>query len=149
MLILFSALNVCDLKPCPDPYARCSISVSGERQCSCPRICTADYNPVCGTDGRTYSNECQMRVTACSQGMMIKIKSRGKCKSKLKTEPIRKLSNFRFHWTKALYQNKLSRTTFFFFLHFSRAIDIVTPKTISYRSRREKHPRFRDTSDTK
>jgi len=124
---------VCDLKPCPDPYARCSISVSGERQCSCPQICTADYNPVCGTDGQTYSNECQMRVTACSQGMMIKIKSRGKCKSKLETESIRKLSNFRFHWTKALYQNKLSRTTFFFYIfqgqdNFLREPERETPE---------------------
>lgn len=60
----------------------CRISESGERECSCPQICTADVSPVCGTDGQTYNNECQMKVSACSQGMMIKVKSRGRCKSK-------------------------------------------------------------------
>lgn len=36
--------------------------------------------PVCGTDGRTYGNECEMKVSACSQGMMIKVKSQGECR---------------------------------------------------------------------
>ena len=31
-----------------------------------------------------------------------------------KTESIRKLSNFNFQWTKALYQNNLNNITFFF-----------------------------------
>lgn len=81
-LFIFSALDACQLNPCPDPYAMCRISESGERECSCPQICTADVSPVCGTDGQTYNNECQMKVSACSQGMMIKVKSRGRCKSK-------------------------------------------------------------------
>ena len=79
---VLSALNACQLKPCPDPYAICTVSDSGERECTCPQICTADYSPVCGTDGQTYSSECQMRVSACSQGMMIKVKSNGTCNSK-------------------------------------------------------------------
>ena len=52
--------------------------------------------------------------------------------SDIKTEFIRKLSKFNFQWTKTLYQNNLK--LLHSFLHFSRAIDVITPKKISYES---------------
>ena len=36
------------------------------------------------------------------------------CKPAIKTESIRKLSNFNFQWTKTLYQNNLKNIAFFF-----------------------------------
>lgn len=77
------ALDACQLDPCPDPYSICSITDSGERKCECPAFCPKIYSPVCGSDRNNYSNECQMKVSACSQGMMIKVTSKGKCQGKL------------------------------------------------------------------
>lgn len=40
-----------------------------------PEVCTTDYNPVCGCDGKTYGNACE----ASSQG--VSVASRGACES--------------------------------------------------------------------
>ena len=45
----------------------------------------------------------------------------------LKTESIRKSSNFNFQWTRTLYQNNLNNIYMSpSFLHFSRAIDVIS-----------------------
>ncbi len=36
---------------------------------SCERICTADFRPVCGTDGVTYPNQCNLDVASCRSDM--------------------------------------------------------------------------------
>ena len=45
---------------------------------------------------------------------------------RVKTESIRKLSNFNSQWTKSLYQNILSHTSFFFYTFHAGAIDVIS-----------------------
>ncbi|XP_029002338.1 C3 and PZP-like alpha-2-macroglobulin domain-containing protein 8 [Betta splendens] len=41
-------------------------------RCTCYRDCGFDGEPVCGSDGQVYQNQCQMEVFACRNGTRIK-----------------------------------------------------------------------------
>ncbi|XP_072039204.1 uncharacterized protein [Amphiura filiformis] len=46
---------------------------------ACPEVCQQDYSPVCGTDGQTYGNKCQLEVEACSNNRQLTIDYAGEC----------------------------------------------------------------------
>ena len=57
------------------------------------------------------------------------------CKPAIKTESIRKLSNFNFQLTKTLYQNNLKHIVFFFTFfkdYTCNQLCVITPKKICY-----------------
>ncbi|XP_004420061.1 serine protease inhibitor Kazal-type 1 [Diceros bicornis minor] len=43
------------------------------------RGCTKNYNPVCGTDGNTYSNECVLCMENQKRQTPVLIKKSGPC----------------------------------------------------------------------
>ncbi|KAK6474932.1 trypsin inhibitor ClTI-1-like [Huso huso] len=42
-------------------------------------MCPRDYNPVCGTNGQTYSNECVLCMENRMKNEHIRIRSEGEC----------------------------------------------------------------------
>ena len=62
-----------------------NIGVAYEGKCKAPPMacsiaCTRDYRPICGTDGKTYSNGCMLRFLNCERGTNIGVAHGGECK---------------------------------------------------------------------
>ena len=62
-------------KPCEVDF------LSRKPACVCPSLCIAVYAPVCGSDGKTYSNSCHLGVYNCQFNKKVTIVSDGPCGS--------------------------------------------------------------------
>ncbi|XP_052796423.1 follistatin-like [Mya arenaria] len=76
----------CSNHGCPSGQNCLVNPVNGQPVCAtCNTVClpTVDQ-PVCGTDGRTYSSYCHMTSSACSRGVFVTTRRNGLCKEKTK-----------------------------------------------------------------
>ena len=46
---------------------------------ACDFNCADIYDPVCGTDGKTYGNKCSMDLKACTQKKFLYVDYKGEC----------------------------------------------------------------------
>ncbi|KAJ3103594.1 hypothetical protein HDU97_010014 [Phlyctochytrium planicorne] len=76
----------CKLEASSNGARDLTVKSQGACKKSCNKVCSADFEPVCGSDGKTYTNICQFEVAKCkveesSNGARdIKVKSKGSCK---------------------------------------------------------------------
>nr|XP_033777434.1 agrin isoform X2 [Geotrypetes seraphini] len=57
------------------------VEVGGFAHCECPSLLCiqANVTKVCGSDGVTYGDQCQLKTIACRQGQVISVKHTGQC----------------------------------------------------------------------
>ena len=60
---------------------RCVSNNLNQPSCQCPKEddCPRDYDPVCGSDKRTYINPCRLKVEACKTGQPLVADKKGIC----------------------------------------------------------------------
>ncbi|XP_074085586.1 ovomucoid-like [Macrotis lagotis] len=74
MLTLISIFNVESVSKDTVDCSRYKKLPPGE-----PQICTAEYIPLCGSDGKTYSNQCVFCYAVKESNDKIKLSHRGAC----------------------------------------------------------------------
>ena len=65
---------------CKEPK-KCKADSRGNPRCVCPdeRDCPMTVHTVCGSDGKTYLNECVMKAKACLRETSVYIVRDGYC----------------------------------------------------------------------
>ncbi|XP_045102495.1 agrin-like isoform X4 [Portunus trituberculatus] len=68
----------CEDVTCPERQS-CQLDVDRKPECRCNDVCATEYSPVCASDGKTYTNECVMKVEACKARKTLSIMYHGAC----------------------------------------------------------------------
>ena len=47
--------------------------------CRCGESCPIEWSPVCASDGKTYANECALKLESCRSGVTLRTVYWGSC----------------------------------------------------------------------
>ncbi|KAK0395945.1 hypothetical protein QR680_001503 [Steinernema hermaphroditum] len=78
----FGSCDPCKTVHCPKGTV-CKLNPNREPECRCSEQCSMDYSPVCASNGKTYENECLMKVAACKLDSTLRIYKKGKCEANM------------------------------------------------------------------
>eukprot|EP00118_Oscarella_pearsei_P003243 m.13540 g.13540 ORF g.13540 m.13540 type:complete len:271 (+) comp25014_c0_seq1:1719-2531(+) len=81
-----ATISVASQGTCPTPctgvtcpfYGECKVE-NGSATCECHDACFGLHSPLCGSDGVTYTNDCERRKAGCNQKKNITVTSQGNC----------------------------------------------------------------------
>lgn len=76
--LIIACLDPCTGIKCPFSQV-CQIDENRSPICKCKADCSNEYTPVCGSNGKTYINECTLRVEACKTSKSLRILHQGAC----------------------------------------------------------------------
>lgn len=80
--LLFDVADPCHSKRCP-PYAQCVPQSRTFAVCVCPSKCRLVYDPICGTDRKSYFNLCALQLAACQSNSTVSAAYKGTCGMKI------------------------------------------------------------------
>ncbi|XP_053203180.1 agrin-like [Panonychus citri] len=76
IIILIANYDTCDV--CKNVHCKYG-AVCSKGSCICPTECPNTLEPVCSSDGLTYTNECHLRHSICSNGIPLTVSYYGEC----------------------------------------------------------------------
>ena len=59
--------------------ARCMVKADDTTRCICEKECVKETKPICGTDDKTYQNECELKRISCLKKKPISTTKEDSC----------------------------------------------------------------------